>query len=149
MFPGFLKMSHYFWNWSSSPRKLCWTGSLTWKSHAIDNHLLTSSLSNNERFLNMVQFSYSFNNLKEYENNVMRYTIWYHLYNLIRSSSAAVLAASSDRLRPHGSVKLAQTHVALNSPTRQQVLQLMMTWLELRLAQAHVALTGPMRQQVL
>ena len=34
-------------------------------------------------------------------------------------------------------------------PTRQQVLQLMMTRLELKLAQTHVALTGPTRQQVL
>ena len=45
--------------------------------------------------------------------------------------------------------KLAQTHVALTSPTRQQVLQLMVTRLESKLAQTHVALTGPTRQQVL
>ena len=56
-----------------------------------------------------------------------------------KSSSAAVLAASSDRLGPHRSVrvddnddllelKLAQAHVALTGLTRQQVLQLMMTY---------------------
>ena len=48
---------------------------------------------------------------------------------LIKSSSAAVLAASSDCLRPHESVQVSQTHVALTGLTRQQVLQLMMTWL--------------------
>ena len=46
---------------------------------------------------------------------------------LIKSSSAAVLAASSDRLRPHGSVQVSQTHVALTGLARQQVLRLMMT----------------------
>ena len=45
--------------------------------------------------------------------------------------------------------KLAQTHVALTGPMRQQVLQLMMTKLKSKLAQTHVALTDPMRQQVL
>ena len=45
--------------------------------------------------------------------------------------------------------KLAQIHVALTGPTRQQVLQLMMTRLEPTLAQTHVALTSPTRQQVL
>ena len=53
---------------------------------------------------------------------------------LYRSSSVAVLAASSDQLGPHGSVqvstlyksKLVQTHVVLIGPKRQQVLQLMM-----------------------
>ena len=42
--------------------------------------------------------------------------------------------------------KLAQTHVALTGPTRQQVLQLIMTRLESKLAQTHVALTGLTRQ---
>ena len=48
---------------------------------------------------------------------------------LIKSSSAAVLAASSDLqlMMTRLELKLAQTHVALTSPTRQQVLQLMMT----------------------
>ena len=45
--------------------------------------------------------------------------------------------------------KLAQTHVALTGPTKQQVLQLMTTRLESKLAQTHVALTSPTRQQVL
>ena len=39
--------------------------------------------------------------------------------------------------------------MALTGPTRQQVLQLMMTRLESKLAQTHVALTSPTRQQVL
>ena len=57
---------------------------------------------------------------------------------LIRSSSAAVLAALSDRLGPHGFAQvstliksssaaictdLAQTHVALTGPTKQQLQQ--------------------------
>ena len=46
-------------------------------------------------------------------------------------------------------VALTQTHVALTGPTRQQVLQLMMSRLESKLAQTHVALTSPTRQQVL
>ena len=48
---------------------------------------------------------------------------------LIKSSSAAVLAASSDLqlMMARLELKLAQTHVALTGPTRQQVLQLMMT----------------------
>ena len=92
-----------------------------------------------------------------------------------QSSSAAVLAASSDRLRSHGSVqvstlishhqlmmtrllqlmmtrlesKLAHTHVNLTGPTTQQVLQLMMTRLESKVEQTHVTLTGLTRQQVL
>ena len=41
------------------------------------------------------------------------------------------------------------SHVALTGPTRQQVLQLMITRLESKLAQTHVALIGPTRQQVL
>ena len=45
--------------------------------------------------------------------------------------------------------KLAQTHVALTGSTRQQVLQLMMTRLESKFAQTHGALASPMRQLVL
>ena len=46
-------------------------------------------------------------------------------------------------------LRLAQTHVALTGPKRQQVLRLMMTCIELKLAQIHVAVTGPKRQEVL
>ena len=45
--------------------------------------------------------------------------------------------------------KLAQAHVALTGPTRQQLLQLMMAMLKSKLAQTHVALTGLTRQEVL
>ena len=45
--------------------------------------------------------------------------------------------------------KLAQIHVALTGPTRQQVLQLRMTRLESKLAQTRVVLTGSTKQQVL
>ena len=67
-------------------------------------------------------------------------------FNIFQSSSAAVLAATTDRLGAHGFVqvstliksssaavlaastlKLAQTHIALTGLTREQVLQLMMT----------------------
>ena len=54
-------------------------------------------------------------------------------YGSNKSSSASVLAALLNRLRPHTAadddlleLKLAQTHVALTGPKRQQILQLMM-----------------------
>ena len=57
-----------------------------------------------------------------------------------KSSSAAELAASLDRLGQHGSV-----HASFNSNKSSSAADL----LELKLAQTHVALTVPAEQQVL
>ena len=62
-----------------------------------------------------------------------------------RSDQAASTAADDDYIR----VETCTKPCGLTAPTRQQVLQLMMTILESKLAQTHVALTGPKRQQVL
>ena len=56
---------------------------------------------------------------------------------LVRAVKATWVCASFD------------SNLVIKYPTRQQVLQLMMTRLESKLAQTHVALTGPTRQQVL
>ena len=68
-----------------------------------------------------------------------------HCVKSVKSSSAAVLAASTDRLGPHRSV---QVSTLINS-SHHQLQYLMMTCLELKLAQSHVALISPKRQQVL
>ena len=57
-----------------------------------------------------------------------------------KSSSAAELAASLDRLGQHGSV-----HSSFNSNKSSSAADL----LELKLAQNHVTLSGPTGQQVL
>ena len=69
------------------------------------------------------------------------------LYGPVRATWVCASFNSNQVIRSE--LKLAQTHVALTGPTRQQVLQLMMTWLELKLAQTHIALTGLTREQVL
>ena len=68
-----------------------------------------------------------------------------HCVKSVKSSSAAVLVASTDRLGPHGSVQVS----TLIKSSHHQLQYMMMTCLELKLAQSHVALIGPKKQQVL
>ena len=73
---------------------------------------------------------------------------WFLAVHILRSYRTAIEKLNISKISSKHPA-IAQTHVALTGPTRQQVLQLMMTRLESKLAQTHVALTGPTRQQVL